>query len=124
MAASAKGARRRRRRPARSSLVLRWLGLGNVVLVAFLYYRPLATYVETKRALEARQGEVQVLEAEHRRLEQRLQRSTGAEALAVQARRLGLVKEGERLFIVKGIAACRRQQCWRRIGDRASPARE
>jgi cell division protein FtsB len=116
---------RRRRRPPRSSLVLRWLGLGVVVLVGFLYYRPLATYLETKEALEERAAEVSALRGEQRRLERQLALSSGTEALVVQARRLGLVREGERLFIVKGIEACKRRQCWRpvpglRVGPRAA----
>ncbi len=88
----------RRRRP-----VGRLLGVGGLILLAVLYYRPLSTYVETKRALEQRVAEVQALEAQKHVLERRLARSGSEDALVRQARRLSLVKPGERLFIVKGI---------------------
>jgi cell division protein FtsB len=92
-----------RRRPARSRIVLRWLALGVTVLVALLYVGPLRSYLETRAALEERRAEVEGLRRERLRLERRLAESTSAEALLVEARRLGFVKEGERLFIVKGI---------------------
>ena len=43
-------------------------------------------------------------------LERRLAEADTPEALAREARRLGYVKPGERLFIVKGIDAWRRAQ--------------
>jgi len=89
---------RRRRIP-----IARWLGLGGLVLAAFLYYRPVTSYVETKHALEQRAAEVHVLEAQQQALQRRLDRSGSRQSLVRQARRLGLVKPGERLFIVKGI---------------------
>ena len=83
--------------------------------MAFLYYRPLASYLETRRELGTRQAQVVSLRAEKARLEQRLARTTSEAALARQARRIGYVKPGERLFIVKGIAA------WQRRHDAATP---
>lgn len=92
----------------RRSLILRSCVAGVVVLVGLLYYRPLANYVETKKALDERRVEVQSLREERRRLEARLLRTTTDEALSREARRLGFVRDGERLFIVKGIAEWRR----------------
>lgn len=103
----AKRAPARRRRPPLSSIVLRWLGVAALVLIAFLYYRPLRTYLETREALARRSAEVRALEAERRVLQRRLAESTSEATLAREARRLGLVKPGERLFIVKGIRAWR-----------------
>jgi hypothetical protein len=82
--------------------------LGVVVLVGLLYYRPLSNYVQTKRTLDDRRAEVQGLRDERARLEARLLRSATVPALSREARRLGLVREGERLFIVKGIPEWRR----------------
>jgi cell division protein FtsB len=101
--------RRRRRFP-----VARWLGLGGFVLAALLYYRPVTSYVETKRTLERRSAEVRVLEAQQRTLQRRLDRAGSRQSLVRQARRLGLVKPGERLFIVKGIPQ------WRHAGPATS----
>ena len=99
----------RRRRAPRSSIVLRRLGAVALVLIAFLYFRPLRTYLHTRDTLTARREQVHALEAQNRQLEQRLQASSSLEALTQEARRLALVKPGERLFIVKGIAEWRRK---------------
>jgi cell division protein FtsB len=95
--------KRRRRRPRRAVLVRRWLGLGGLLLIGLLYYRPLHTYVTTRRTLGERAAEVRQLRSERRTLERRLAGSSSEAALVREARRLGLVKPGERLFIVKGI---------------------
>jgi cell division protein FtsB len=95
--------RRPHRRRPRSRIIVRWLALGVTLLVGLLYVGPLRSYLETKAALDERRAEVQKLRRERTRLERRLTASTSPEALLVEARRLGFVKEGERLFIVKGI---------------------
>ena len=97
-----------RRRGARLSL--RWLALGSLAAVALLYYRPVSSYFETREALTRRAAEVRSLEAERRKLERRLSRAETPEALLREARRLGLVKQGERLFIVKGIPEWRAER--------------
>lgn len=103
------GPRRRRRR-------LRLLvPVAILTVMAFLYYRPLASYVETRSELGARRGQVVVLRAEKVRLERRLARTKSEAALAREARRIGYVKPGEQLFIVKGIGA------WQRRHSAASP---
>ena len=71
--------------------------------MALLYYRPLRTYSHVRSAVAARSAEVRALRAQNRALEAQLSTSAQHEALVRQARRLGLVKPGERLFIVKGI---------------------
>ena len=85
-------------------------------LVAFLYYRPARTYFETRHMLAQRSAEVDRLAAQKRRLERLVAASTSNAALAREARRLGLVKPGERLFIVKGIAKWQRRHGYSR-GD-------
>lgn len=77
--------------------------------MGFLYYRPLASYVDTRARLADRRSEVAALTVEKARLERRLERTTSAAALAREARRIGYVRPGERLFIVKGIGTWRRQ---------------
>jgi cell division protein FtsB len=91
-------------------LVRRWLGVGALCLVGLLYYRPLHTYVDTRRTLAERSGQVESLRAEKRQLARKLADSTSEAALVREARRLGLVKPGERLFIVKGIEAWKHAQ--------------
>ena len=96
---------RRNSARSRSRPLGRWLAVGAIVLVGLLYARPLRSYVDTKRELARRGADVRALKAERHALQHRLAESTTGEALTRQARRLGLVRPGERLFIVKGISA-------------------
>ena len=107
---------KRRTRSHRSTILLRWCIVGVVGFVAFLYYRPLASYVETRATLNTRQAEVQELQAERSRLQARLERSATLAALTREARRNGLVRPGEQLFVVRGIAEWRRAQRAARLG--------
>jgi cell division protein FtsB len=97
--------RPRRKKPARSTIALRWAGVAALALVAFLYYRPLHSYFSTRSALDQRSAQVAQLRAERAALARRLTRSTSKQALERSARHLGLVRPGERLYIVRGINA-------------------
>jgi cell division protein FtsB len=101
---------RARTRPSRSSLVLRWSCVGALVLVGLLYYRPVHNYLDRRGAVQDRQAEVAVLDGEHEQLTRRLRYVESEAAVAREARRLGYVKPGERLFIVKGIPAWRAER--------------
>ena len=103
-------AKRAPKRPPRSSLVLRWLAVGALVLVGLLYYRPVRAYLDRSAALAARQAQVDALAAERARLARQLRHASTEDAVAREARRIGYVKPGERLFIVKGIPAWRARQ--------------
>lgn len=98
----------------RGRFLLRWLGVAVIGFVAFLYSQPLRSYLSTREALASRAQEVRVLRAQKVRLQRRLVEADTPEALTREARRLGYVKPGERLFIVKGIAA------WRRLHEQGS----
>jgi cell division protein FtsB len=101
----------RRRRPSRRSrapaLSRRWLAAGVLAIVAFLYVQPLRAYLDTRGTLDSRTHEVRALEAERQSLERLLDAQASDAALLREARRLGYVKPGEQLFIVKGIPAWR-----------------
>jgi cell division protein FtsB len=85
----------------------RLLALGAVVLVAFLYWKPLHTYLRTKHELQTRDAQVAELRQEKTKLQKKIAQAGTDPELVRQARRLGLVKPGERLFIVRGIGAWR-----------------
>ena len=97
-------------------MLLRWCVLAAVGFVAFLYYQPLSSYLETRATLNERTAEVQLLRQERTRLQARLEHSATVEALSREARRMSLVRPGERLFIVKGV------QQWRRAHVRQAGA--
>jgi hypothetical protein len=90
------------------------LPLVIVGVMAFLYYQPIASYLETRQQLSERRSEVIGLRAQKVRLEKRRELSVSTVALGREARRIGYVRRGERLFIVKGIAA------WRTTHDAAA----
>jgi cell division protein FtsB len=88
----------------------RLLACAGLALVAFLYWKPTHAYLHTKQQLQARNSEVHILRDQKARLEKRIAQTATGGQLVREARRLGLVKPGERLFIVKGISAWRHQQ--------------
>lgn len=92
-----------RRRSRRSPLLVRALILCGVALTLFLYYRPVKSYLSTSEELAGRQAEVAKLRAEQRALQRKLALAATQVQLAREARRLGYVRPGERLYIVKGI---------------------
>ncbi len=101
-------ARKPARKPSRLSLVRRWLGVAAILVVGYLYYHPLRTYLETRSQLGARRAEVTQLATQHKELQRLVADSLSVDALSRQARRLGYVRPGEHLFIVKGIGAWRK----------------
>lgn len=104
---AAKGKRKRGRLRRRAP---RWLLPAVVLVVAgFLYFRPISTYLETREQLDGRRAEVAALRAERARVKARLARATSLDELARAARRIGYVRPGEHLFIVKGTAAWKRR---------------
>jgi cell division protein FtsB len=111
MAGKGKGRRRTdERRERRRLRAPRWI-LPVLVLgvVGFLYVRPITSYLETRNQLDERRAEVAALRAERARVSARLARTTSVDELARAARRIGYVRPGEHLFIVKGTAEWRRE---------------
>ena len=102
------------RRPQRTTVLLRWCILGVSLFVAFLYYQPLSSYLEARSALEERSAEVTELRRQRDRLQARLADSSTVTALSREARRMRLVRPGERIFIVKGVEEWRRAQARRK----------
>ena len=83
----------------------RWLAVIVIALIGYAYYHPLRSWVETRSDLQSRRAEVEQLAAQRQELQQRLHASATLDSLGKQARRLGYVRPGEHLFIVKGIKA-------------------
>jgi hypothetical protein len=98
----------RRRRPSRSSLALRWLGVLVVLAIGLAYVHPLRTYNAAKDRVVERRADLAGLEREIADLDRRIAVSGEDSFIERQARLLGLVRPGERLFIVKGVEARKR----------------
>jgi cell division protein FtsB len=101
--------RQRSRVVAGGGRAIRWDRVGRVALlvvllgVVALYVGPSITFLHTYREAQARRGEVSALQAENKRLRARRTALKNPRTLEREARRLGLVKPGERPFIVKGL---------------------
>jgi cell division protein FtsB len=85
----------------------RLLAIGALALVAYLYWRPIHTYLSTKRALQTRHAQVQALSAEKASLEKKIALGNTGPELIRQGRMLGLVRPNEQLFLVRGVSAWR-----------------
>ena len=85
----------------------RLLAIGALALVAYLYWRPIHTYLRTKDALQNRHAQVHALSGEKTRLEKKIALATTGTELIRQARNLGLVRPHEQLFLVRGVSAWR-----------------
>ena len=79
------------------------------MLVAFLYWKPAHDLPAHEARAADRAGRGARAPREKEQLETRIAQAGTGEQLVREARRLGLVKPGEQLFIVKGIAAWRKK---------------
>jgi cell division protein FtsB len=71
--------------------------------VVALYVGPSISFLQTYREAKTRRAEVRQLQTENAKLRARRQALKDPQTLEREARRLGLVKPGERPFIVKGL---------------------
>ena len=90
---------------------IRWDRLGRVALllvlagVIALYVNPVRDWWATLNEAEARRAEVQQLQRENQRLRERRAELRDPAALEREARKLGMVKPGERAYVVEGLPA-------------------
>ena len=103
MPMAARGRRRTARRRSRSALALRGIGLLVLVVIAVGYVQPLRAYRDAQDEVAARQALVDRIARDNTALEERLAEAGTAGFVEREARRLGLVRPGERLFIVTGV---------------------
>ena len=94
------------RRPAPA---IRWDRVGRIALllvlvgVVALYVNPLMTYLSTWQEAKQRRAEVAELQHENDRLRARKAELRDPRAIEREARRLGMVKPGERAYVVNGL---------------------
>jgi cell division protein FtsB len=94
--------------PARATRI-RWDAVGRrallgvFALVLYLYIGPAIRWVQTYREAGHQRAQVAALRAENARLLERERALTAPGALEREARRLGMVKAGERAYIVENV---------------------
>jgi cell division protein FtsB len=81
----------------------RWALIVVLGLVLYLYIGPAAKWVSTYREAERKRAEVAALKEENRRLRERRRVLRDPAALEAEARRLGMVKAGEKSYVVEGV---------------------
>lgn len=81
-----------------------------LVAIAVGYIHPIRAYRDARSEVSARRSEVDRLARSNAELERRLKRTGTPAFVEREARRLGLVKPGERLFIVTGIDRWRKER--------------
>ena len=81
----------------------RWALLLVLGLVIYLYIGPTRTWLSTWSEARQKREEVAALRAQNERLRSRRDELRRASALEREARRLGMVKAGERAYIVEGL---------------------
>jgi len=81
----------------------RWALIGVFALVLYLYIGPAISWIKTYREAGRQRAEVASLRAQNVKLRAQRRALSGAGALEAEARRLGMVKAGERAYIVSGI---------------------
>jgi cell division protein FtsB len=77
--------------------------IGVFALVLYLYIGPAARWVTTYREAKHKRAEVAALQAEYRTLRAKRAALKAPGSLERQARALGMVKAGEKLYVIQGL---------------------
>jgi cell division protein FtsB len=107
MATSAAAPRRRRVRTTTGGGGIRWDRLGRIALlgtlgiILLLYVSPAKHWVEQSGTARAQRHDLQDLQSENSRLSKRVRELRDPAALEQEARRLGMVREGERSYVIE-----------------------
>ncbi|MEA2322596.1 MAG: hypothetical protein QOD81_2446 [Solirubrobacteraceae bacterium] len=103
----APGPRQRPRVLAGGATAIRWDRVSRVALLVvllvlvFLYAGPARSYWDARQEAKQRRGEVAALKRENDRLRARRDALRNPSALEREARRLGMVKPGERPYVIE-----------------------
>jgi cell division protein FtsB len=88
---------------------IRWDRLGRWALIAvlgfvlYLYIGPAVTWVSTFKEAKRKRAEVAALKADNARLRERRRELEDPASLEREARRLGMVKAGEKSYVIEGL---------------------
>ena len=112
MSASATAHPRRRASAGRRAATgarggIRWDRVGRIALLAtlgmilLLYISPFKHWIEQSRTAGAQKQELRELNAENEQLTRRVRELRDPAALEQEARRLGMVRQGERSYVIR-----------------------
>jgi cell division protein FtsB len=90
-----------RRTRIRWDRVGRWALIAVLAFVVYLYIGPALNWVSTYREAGRKRAEVADLRAENRELREQRRRLRDPAALEREARRLGMVKAGEKSYVIE-----------------------
>ena len=85
---------------------IHWHRVGRLALllvlgvILLLYIRPVVHWVEQRNTASHSRADLQRLQDEHDRLEKRLRALSGPGAVEREARSMGMVKQGERSYVI------------------------
>ena len=95
--------------PSRRRTSIRWdrLGrlalLGTLVFILFLYISPAKHWIQQSRTAGHQADELRDLQTEHRTLKRRVSALSDPGALEREARRLGMVRQDERSYVIENL---------------------
>ena len=98
MARSAAAAASRPRSSIQWQKVGRLALLSTLFVIVLLYIRPVAHWLQQRSTAAHSQADLRDLQREHDRLEARLRRLSGTGAVEREARKMGMVRRGERPY--------------------------
>ena len=81
----------------------RWTLVGVVAVIVYLYVGPTVSLVQTWGEAKRQRATVAELKAQRAELQRRKAQLLSPAALEREARRLGMVKAGERAYVVRGL---------------------
>jgi cell division protein FtsB len=103
VAAKADPMRSRRRSSIRWDRLGRFALLATLIFILLLYISPAKHWVQQSRTAGHQQEELRALTAENGALKKRVRALENPGALEREARRLGMVREGERAYVIENL---------------------
>ena len=97
------------RRPSRRRGTIRWdrVGrvalLGTLLMILVLYVSPAKHWIQQSGTAATQRDELRDLTAENRELKRRVRSLRDPGALEREARRLGMVRQGERSYVIENL---------------------
>ncbi len=95
--------------PSRRRTTIRWdrVGrvalLGTLLMILALYVSPARHWIQQSGTAAAQRDELRDLSAENRELKRRVRSLRDPGALEREARRLGMVRQGERAYVIENL---------------------